>query len=578
MLGKDELARLKLVFKAFQRTTESIIITDRENRIVEVNPAFLSMTGYREEDILGHSPNIFSSGSTPHETFESMWSALSEIGHWHGEVVNRRADGVEFPAWLNISSARDEFGQVENYIASYTDISDRKAAAAELLHLAHHDLLTGLSNRVALESQMEHAFVCARRDGTQVAVLLLDMDNFKQVNDSLGHHIGDQLLIQIASRLRESVRASDIVARLGGDEFVVVLLDVDKVLSISTIASKLLRCLSDSYRVGAHTLYSTPSIGIGVYPADGDNWETLLKNADSAMYHAKSMGRSNFQFFEAKMNVAAHARLKLEIALRDALEVTSLHSTPQFRLYFQPQVDTLSGQIVSLEALARWVHPELGFVPPSTFIPIAEETGLIQPLGDWVFWEACRQLRHFKDAGIAGLRIAVNLSTQQLRHENLPVVIHGALACYDLAPNELELEITETAAMQNPAATIAILEDLKDMGIVLSIDDFGTGYSSLAYLKHLPIHRLKLDQSFVKDIDVDRNDAAICSATIVLGHSMGLDLVAEGVETTVQRDYLKELGCDLMQGFLYSHPLPADQIVNFVETWNRQIPAVNAAL
>ena len=569
-VNDDELIRLRRVYKAFERMTEAIMITDADNRIIEINPAFTQMTGYSREAVIGQDPNLLASGMTSRETYERMWQSLLEVGSWCGEIWDQRADGTVYPKWLNISVARDEQGRIENHIATFSDLSERNAAAAAIQHLAHHDALTGLSNRLALDSQMENAFASARRDGRQVGVILLDMDNFKQVNDSLGHHVGDQLLVQIAQRLKETVRASDIVARFGGDEFIIVLQDIEHVLSISSIASKLHRMLGDCYRVGGLNLYSTPSMGIAIFPNDGEDSDTLLKNADSAMYHAKACGRNNFQFFEAGMNAAAHERLKLEIALRNALEQTNLHFAPEFRLYFQPLVDLASGRITGLEALIRWNHPELGAIAPVNFIPIAEETGLIQPLGDWVFWEACRKLREFKNHGIDDVRVSINLSTQQLRHESLPSVVRGAMLCYDLNASDIELEITESTAMQNPTATIAILEKLDDMGIVLAIDDFGTGYSSLAYLKHLPIHRLKLDRSFVKDIDVDRDDAAICLATIVLGHNLGLEMVAEGVETEAQRDYLKNIGCDLLQGFLYSKPLPADQAIQFVLEWNRK--------
>ncbi|MDD5248421.1 MAG: EAL domain-containing protein [Rhodocyclaceae bacterium] len=568
-----ELARLRLLEKAFEHSNEAIVITDAANCIVEVNPEFTRLTGYQAEEVIGRNPRLLASGRTPPNTYENMWRALRHDGFWQGEIWDRRADGSTYPKWLTISTVRDDAGGVENYIASFTDITERKLAAEQIFHLAHHDSLTGLVNRVALEAQMQSSFASARRDKSQVAVMLIDMDNFKQVNDTLGHHVGDQLLIEIGKRLKQCVRASDIVARLGGDEFVIIVQDIDNIMSVSGIASKVLRSLADSYRIDVHALYSTPSIGISLFPIDGDDAETLIKNADAAMYHAKAGGRNTFKFFAAAMNAAAHERLKLENALRDALGQSNLSHAPQFRLYFQPQVDIVTGRITGLEALARWIHPEFGFIPPATFIPIAEETGLIQPLGDWIFWEACRQLREFKDGGLAAMRIAINLSTQQLRHEHLPVVVRGALACYELAPSELELEITESTAMQNPAATIAILQQLDDMGIVLAIDDFGTGYSSLAYLKNLPIHRLKLDRSFVTDIDTDRDDAAICSATIVLGHNLGLDVVAEGVETEAQRDYLRKLGCDLLQGFLYSKPLPAQEIVAFVQDWNNRSSA-----
>ncbi|MEY4592628.1 MAG: hypothetical protein RIR18_1523 [Pseudomonadota bacterium] len=564
-----EIERLRLLARVFECTSEAVVITDAGNRILEVNPAFTRMTGYALAEVVGQDPRIMSSGDTPRSTIESLWRGLKEKGAWEGEVWDRRKDGSVYVKLLRISVAYGQDGQVENYIANFHDISERKKAEDRLHHMAHHDPLTGLSNRASLEAQMKRALAGAKRDGSTVGVMLIDMDNFKQVNDTLGHNVGDELLIQIAHRLVESVRGSDLVSRIGGDEFVVILHHIDNVMSIGGIASKILRNLGASYSVGKHMLYSTPSIGVALFPADGVDAETLIRNADSAMYHAKSQGRNNFQFFTACMNEAAQERLKLEVALRQAMEGLSLYSAPQFHLCFQPQLDTATGRIVGLEALARWVHPEMGNIPPVIFIKIAEETGLIQPLGDWVFWEACRKLREFKDAGMSDVRVAVNLSTQQLRHEYLPVVIRGALACYDLAAGDLELEITESTAMQNPQATIEILQQLHDLGIVLAIDDFGTGYSSLAYLKQLPINRLKLDQSFVRDVSFDKDDSAICSATIVLGHNLGLELVAEGVETEAQRDHLKGLGCDLFQGFLYCKPLPAETICDFVLNWNR---------
>ncbi|QRM19407.1 EAL domain-containing protein [Dechloromonas sp. TW-R-39-2] len=562
--------------RAFEYANEALFITDAANSIIAVNRAFTRMTGYAPHDVIGQNPRVLASGQTSPDVYYDMWLALEKNDFWQGEVWDRRRDGSTYPKHLTISVVRNAAHEVENYVASFSDITERKQAADRMFHLAHHDGLTGLLNRTALEVQLQNALVYAQREKHQVGVLLIDLDNFKQVNDTLGHHVGDHLLLQVGRRLKDCVRANDPVARLGGDEFIVVLQDIESAMSVGAIASKIQRSLADAYQVDEYTLYATPSIGVSLYPIDGSDPDVLIKNADSAMYHAKAQGRNNFKFFAASMNAAAHERLKLENALRSALEGINSNQDSQFELYFQPQIHISSGKITGLEALARWSHPELGPIPPTRFIQIAEETGLIQPLGDWVFWEACRRLKEFKEAGVTNMRVAVNLSTQQLRHDNLPVVVRGALACYDLLPEELELEITESTAMQNPAATIAILEQLKDMGIVLAVDDFGTGYSSLSYLKHLPIHRLKLDRTFVKDIDTSREDAAICSATIVLAHSLGLDLVAEGVETTAQRDYLQNLGCDLFQGFLYSKPLPADQLLPFIREWNARIEGMQA--
>jgi diguanylate cyclase (GGDEF)-like protein/PAS domain S-box-containing protein len=559
--------RALLMDSVFEHSAEAILITDSHNRIIETNPAFTRLTGYSQEEAFGRNPGFLSSGQTTPEQYREMWVTLRETGCWQGEIWDKRKDGSTFPKWLTISTAYDSDGTVCNYIANFTDLSERKEAAERLAHLAHHDPLTDLLNRHALEKHLDTTLAAAKRDSNCVGLVLIDMDRFKDINDTLGHHIGDGLLIKIAERLKDCVRASDIVARLGGDEFVVVLQDIENPMAVAGVASKLCRNVGEPYEISGHSLYSTPSIGIAMFPGDGEDAETLMRHADAAMYHAKSQGRNNFQFFNDSMNEASRERLELEMLLRKALESTSLASAPQFQLYFQPQLHVETGQIVGLEALARWNSPELGPIPPARFIPVAEETGLIQPLGDWVFWEACRHLRNFKNLGLNNLRVAINLSCQQLRHEALPVVVRGALACYDLAPTDLELEITESTAMQNPAATIAILEQLKDMGIALAIDDFGTGYSSLSYLKHLPIHRLKLDRSFVSEIESSGSDAAICSATIVLGHNLGLDLVAEGVETEAQRDHLTRLGCDVLQGFLYSKPVPADQIVEFIRNW-----------
>lgn len=551
------------LLRVFEQSGEAVLITDGNNRIVSTNPAFTRMTGYDAAEVIGKDPKFLASGRSDPKWAATMWTALENNNSWQGEVWDRRKDGSIFPKWLIVSVIRDAKGQAQNYIASFNDISEQKEAADRLLHLAYHDSLTHLPNRLAYESQVEMTIRACERDNRQVALMLIDIDRFKTVNDTLGHHIGDDLLKSVATRIRNTVRASDIVARLGGDEFVVVLPDIENALIAASVAGKVLRALGESHTVGNHMLYATPSIGISIYPSDGRDGDTLLRNADVAMYHAKSAGRNNYQFYAARMNEAAGERLILENALRLAVtSITPTHS--EFSLHFQPQLDTKTGAILGLEALARWNHPTLGSISPGRFIPVAEETGLIQPLGDWVFWESCRHVYLLKQAGFSGIRVAVNISAQQLRHENLPLTVRGALACYELSPSDLELEITESTAMQNPDITISILNQFSGMGIALAIDDFGTGYSSLAYLKHLPIQRLKLDQSFVQDIESDTSNAAICSATIALGHNLGLELVAEGVETKAQQDFLSNLGCDVLQGFLYSKPLPFTEIIAFL--------------
>lgn len=572
MSNLDDQARQRLHYLAtlFDRHPDAMVVTDADNRIIEVNPAFTAITGYAAEAVIGQDPAMLSAGHTPPETYAEMWHALRSEGSWQGEFWDRRADGSIYPKAVSIALVHDTAGEVTHHIAIFRDTSERKSAADQIFQLTHNDALTGLINRTTAENQFDQMLSSARRDGGLVAAILLDMDNFKQFNDTLGHAVGDRLLIEITTRLRESVRASDVISRLDGDEFLIIVPDIDNAMSVSAIASKIRRALAEPHQIDSHLLYATATVGISLFPSDGDDAETLIRNAETAMYKAKSLGRDTFKFFAPTMNAAAHERLKLENALRLALEETTLHRAPQFRVHFQPQMDITTGRITGLEALARWQAPEFGMVPPSTFIQIAEETGLIQPLGDWIFWEACRQLRAFKDQGVTDMRVAVNLSTQQLRNENLPAVVRGALACYSLSPTELELEITESVAMHNPELTMAILGQLNELGIVLAIDDFGTGYSSLSYLKHLPIHRLKIDRSFVRDITSNHDDVAICSAIIVLGHELGLDIIAEGVETEPQRDYLKHLNCDMLQGFLYSKPLPAEHVVDFIRRWNSQ--------
>lgn len=553
---------LRLYANVFEHSGEAILITDSDQHILAVNPAFTRLTGYTIDDIRGANPNVLASGQTPPETYQAMWADLGKTGYWQGEIVDRRKDGTFYPKWITISKVRDAEGQTTHYVASFTDITERKQAEEQISQLAYHDVLTGLLNRFSLNSQMEQALAMARREHRALALIFLDMDRFKTINDTLGHAVGDELLVIVANRLRESVRESDIVARLGGDEFVVVLSEVEDATAAARLADKLLQVLAQPYRIGENELHSAASIGVAFYPNDGEDSETLMKNADTAMYHAKSQGRNNIQFFTAEMNLAAVKRLKLDHDLRVAVE------TRQFELHYQPQLDSRNGRVVGVEALVRWRHPQDGLVSPVEFIPVAEETGMILPLGAWVLDEACRQLRVWRDAGIQDVAMAVNLSAHQLNAPALHEQIAQALEKHGLTGADLELEITESVAMHDPATSITQLKALRSLGVRLSIDDFGTGYSSLSYLKLLPIHTLKLDQSFVHDIESDSNDVAICTATIALAHNLGLSVVAEGVETEAQRLLLTSHHCDFMQGYLFSKPLLADAALTFIKERN----------
>lgn len=549
---------------AYEQSHEAILVADADKRTISVNEAFCRLTGFVEDELLGKTSDFLPSVQAVPQLQAAVAAALQTGGFWQGEIHGQRRDGTHFTRWLKLAAVRGEDGDVRSYVANLSELDSDKEVADRLAYLAYHDPLTNLPNRLAFEAQLAQTLRLCERGNYQLALMVIDLDNFKNINDSLGHHVGDELLQQVALRLRECVRSSDLVARIGGDEFVVVLPEIENPLTAARVASKVQLNLADSYRVTDQVLYATPSIGISLFPIDGQDASTLLRNADTAMYHAKDAGRNNHQFYTARMNEAAGERLQMENELRQAVSgITPGHC--EFSLHFQPQIQTATGKVIGLEALLRWHNPTFGQVSPMRFIAIAEDTGLILPLGDWVIWETCRLTRSLKDQGLGDVRVAINISAQQLRHDNLLLLIRGALACYDLSPQDIELEITESTAMQNPEVTLSILDQLAAMGIMLAIDDFGTGYSSLAYLKHLPINRLKLDRSFVTDIETDANDAAICTATIALGHSLGLELVAEGVETEEQRDFLARLGCDTLQGYLYSKPLPFTEVVAYLQ-------------
>ena len=550
---KHREMQLRLLGQVFAQSPEGIMVTDRENRIVIVNAAFSALNGYEPGDVLGRNPNMLASGRTTRHAYAEMWHAIQERGYWEGELWDKRKNGTCYPKWLRISALRDEQGAISHYVGHFNDITERKAAEEKIHHLAHHDTLTGLLNRFSLRLRLEQAIAEARRTGEELAVMFIDMDRFKAINDSLGHDMGDRVLMEVASRLRSSVRDTDLVARLGGDEFVVVLTGVTtaKTNRAITKAPNIVRRLAKAYRFDGRKLNTTPSVGVSLFPVDGEDADTLMKNADTAMYHAKARGRNNVQFFSAAMNQAVVERLQLEQALRQA------DPRKDFFLHYQPQLSAGDARVVGFEALVRWEHPELGLVPPDRFIPVAEDTGVIEPLGMWVLETACDQLWKLKSLGWPHPRMAVNLSVRQLRHPELAALLTRLIQGYELGAEELELEITESAAMEDPEATIAVLNQFRGMRIALAIDDFGTGYSSLAHLKRLPIQRLKLDRSFVRDIESDPNDAHICRATIALAHSLGLEVVAEGVETEAQLRYLTDLGCDVIQGYYYSRPMAA---------------------
>lgn len=546
--------QLKLAAAVFDNSLEGIIITDGKGVILAANAAVVQATGYSKEELIGSNPRMFNSGRQPKEFYASMWEAIMHDGQWKGEIWNKRKNGEIYPEWLSISAITDKQGVVTNYIGIFIDISKQKEAERLLDYQAHHDALTGLPNRVLFNDRLLMGIAKAKRNDQSLAVMFIDIDHFKYINDTFGHNEGDNLLQAVAKRLKACLRAEDTLSRMGGDEFTILLQDLTGE-GTELVARKILDAMKLPFNIGEHKLYVTASIGISVYPKDGDKPMELLKNSDTAMYRAKEDGRNNLRFFRSSMQEFSVRRIQMEEDLRHALK------RQEFKVYYQPQVDLVDGRISGVEALLRWERPGVGLIPPGQFISMAEETGLILPMGEWVLRVACKQCKTWHDKGWRGLRVAVNLSARQFQQTDFVDVVAGILSETGLDPECLELELTESIAMQNAAETVVVLHGLKRIGVQISIDDFGTGYSSLGYLKRFPIDRLKVDQSFVAGIVEDPNDAAIIIAVITLAHNLGLKVIAEGVETGEQLDFLKMHFCNEVQGYLLGRPMPAEELV-----------------
>ena len=541
--------REQLAEKVFNHTPTGIIFTDEAHRILSANPAISQMTGYEPFELNGHT--VFSLISPPPDSSPQDFVAdVAANANWNGELMVTRKAGTEFPAGVRTSRVDDPHtGLPAHYIWMVADITERKQAEERMRHIAQTDALTGLPNRLSLLMRIAQLLPEARRHHWQVAIMFLDLDRFKIINDTLGHQIGDELLREVACRLSKVVRETDFVARLGGDEFVVILPGIHQPSDAALVANKIINSLAIPIEAEGHELHTSPSIGISIFPDDGPDGDTILKNADTAMYHAKAAGRNNYQFFAEAMNEASAERLNIERKLRHALARNELH------LAYQPQFRADGSRPTGVEALLRWHHPEEGPISPVRFVPVAEETGIIVEIGDWVLRTACREVQAWIDRGLPPLRVAVNVSARQLRRRDFCEMVAGALAESGLPAELLELEITESSVMENPEEAIAILSRLGRMGVSLAVDDFGTGYSSLSYLKRFPIDHLKIDRSFVSDIEQDLNDRAIAFGTIALAHSLGLNVIAEGVETEDQLELLRSNGCDEVQGYLFSKPL-----------------------
>ena len=535
--------------------SEAMMVTDSAQRILSVNAAFENITGYAGRDVIGKTPTMLSAGHHGLAFHRAIWDFVAERGYWEGEIWDRRKDGTLYPRQMRITAICEDGVQISHFVAAFTDVSDEKAQADRFDYLAHHDPLTNLPNRLALDAHLAGLLEGAVTGIDRKGLLIIDLDHFKTINDSLGHQSGDRLLAELSRRMGALMDSDKHLFRLGGDEFVVV---IDRLAGEGTVIElvhRLIRAIGEPCDVDGHVLHCTPSIGISLYPEDGQDAQALIRNADTAMYHAKANGRNNYKFFVEPMNAAANRRLHLESELWRAL------SENQLVLHYQPQVDLLSGKVVGVEALVRWRHPQRGLIAPAEFIPVAEECGLILPLGHWVLLTACRQVRAWLDAGIDMGEMAVNISAHQFRQPDFAQTVQAVLAETGVPGERLELEITESTVMHGVDDAIQMLAKLKAMGVRLAIDDFGTGYSSLAYLRRFPIDRLKIDRSFLADVDTDSDAAALVTSIVMLGRSLGLQLVAEGVENFAQAEFLRTLECERVQGFHFYQPVSAEEVV-----------------
>jgi diguanylate cyclase (GGDEF)-like protein/PAS domain S-box-containing protein len=554
---KKNEAELRIAAVAFE-SQEILMITDADGTILRVNQAFTENTGYTADEVVGKNPRIFKSGRHDEAFYREMWDTIRATGKWQGEVWDKRKNGEFYPKWLSISAVKNSDGIVTHYVASHVDITERKEAEEEIQHLAFYDPLTRLPNRRLLQDRLQHAIASSARSGRKGALLFIDLDHFKTLNDTLGHDIGDMLLQQVASRLSSCVREGDTVARLGGDEFMLILEDLSELpveagAQTEAVSEKILIALSLPYMLAGHVCRSTPSIGATLFSGRQEPIEELMKQADIAMYQSKKAGRNTMRFFDPEMQASINAHAALENQLRLAIE------DRLFQLHYQVQVDSAQ-RVLGVEALIRWMHPELGLVAPPQFIPLAEESGLILPIGQWVLDTACAQLRSWQDDPLTrGFAIAVNVSPKRFRHPDFAAEVQAVVTRHAIDPRLLKLELTESLLLENTEEVIRTMGMLNDIGVQLSLDDFGTGYSSLQYLKRLPLDQLKIDQSFVRDLASDSSDKAIVKTIIAMARSLDLDVIAEGVETAEQRQILLGMGCRNFQGYLFSKPMPVEQ-------------------
>ena len=549
---------MRLSSQVFEATRDAIVVTDPEARIVATNPAFTQISGYSRDEVLGKNITMLHAGEQDAANLAVMAQAMGRSGHWSGELLARRKNGETYPGLLSASSLRNGAGEVTNHVALFLDITERKAEQHLIDFLSHHDALTGLPNRLLARQRFEQSLANARREGRCVAVMCLDLDRFRSINDSYGHEVGDKALQVVSHFLTDSVREGDIVTRQGGDEFQIVVQDDAQLGATMALAQKILAGLRRELVIDGQQITVTASIGIAVSPLDGNSFDELLRNADTALYRAKETGRDNYAFFTERMDAEIRDKLAIQSQLRGAI------ARDEFEVHYQPQMCLRSGRLAGAEALLRWNNAVLGRVPPNRFIPLAEEYGLVNSIGDWVLESVCAQIRVWQDQGLGDVKVSVNLAAGQFANDATVPYVESTLRRYGLAPSCLGLEITEGTVMGDPDKAVAALHRLKDIGVSISLDDFGTGYSSLGYLKRFPIDTLKIDKSFVDDVTTSANDAAIALSVISLAHNLNMQVIAEGVETREQVQFLTERGCDEMQGYFFSRPVSAGEFTELL--------------
>jgi diguanylate cyclase (GGDEF)-like protein/PAS domain S-box-containing protein len=546
--------RLRQAAAVFDCTREGVLVTNREGVIVHVNRAFMEITGYGCEDVLGQRPNLFKSGRHSLEFYQAMFAALASVGEWSGEIWNRRKSGEIYPQWQTIRLIHDDYGQPSQYVAVFSDISAIKNSEHKLMHLAHHDPLTDLPNRLLFTDRAEQALTSAQVHKRGCALLMIDLDHFKMINDSLGHTIGDQLLKAVAERLGAMFGPGITLARLGGDEFAVLAESCPQLVQAAALAQRIIDGLKQPFLIDGHPLFINASIGISLFPSDALSVEQLLRNADSALFKAKSTGRNDYALYTEELTAHAQQRVEIAFELRRAL------ARQELRVYYQPVHDLKSSRLIGVEALVRWQHPQRGLVSPAEFIPVAERTGLIAEIDAWVMAQACRQMCQWQQSGVVLSFVAVNVSSRLFARRELYQQVAQVLRETGLEPAFLELEVTESAVMEDPEVALEQMHRLRELGVRLAIDDFGTGYSSLLRLKRLPVQKLKIDQGFVAGLPWDEDDAAISRVIVALAQSMGMQVHAEGIEQAEQAAFLLEQGCDLGQGYWFGRPVLAVQL------------------